>query len=76
VVCTHEFVALDPAQRQRGAAVHAQIGHHPRRAVGATPDHQRLAEQVGVRWPVSDLAGERDRMPARALRGQVGKHSR
>jgi hypothetical protein len=29
-----------------------------------------------VHWPLSDLAGERDGMPARALSGQVREYSR
>jgi hypothetical protein len=76
VVGTHQFVALDRAQRQRDAAVHAQIGHRPRRALGPAPDDQRLTEQVGAHWAISDLAGERDGMPARALSGQVREYSR
>jgi len=76
VVGANQFVALDPAQRQCGAAVYAQIGHHPRRPAGPAPDHQRLTEQVGSHRAVSDLTSERDRMPARPLGGQVSEHSR
>jgi hypothetical protein len=54
----------------------AQIGHGPERPAGAAPDHQWLAEQVGVGRAVTDLAGEGDRMPARALGGQVSEQSR
>jgi hypothetical protein len=76
VVGAHQFLALNPAQRQRRAAVHAQIGHHPRRSPGPPPDHQRLTEQVGVHRAVSHFTAERDGMPACALGSQVGEHSR
>jgi hypothetical protein len=46
------------------------------RPVGPAPDHQRLAEQVGVQRAVTELAGKRDRMPAGALSGQVREQSR
>jgi hypothetical protein len=56
--------------------MHAQIGHDTWRAARSTPDHERLAEQVSVDGAVGHLAGESDRVPARALGGQVREHSR
>ena len=76
VVGAHDLVAGHPAQRQRGAAVHAQVRHHPRAAVRAAPQHQRLAEQVGMPRLGAQRGGERDRMPAGPLGGQVGVHAR
>jgi hypothetical protein len=76
VVRADQLVALDPAQRQRRAAVHAQVRHRPRRATGPAPDHQRLPEQIGSQGPVPQLAAERDRMPARPLSGQIREQPR
>ena len=59
VVGADQFVAADPAQGQRRAPVHAQIGVGPRPAVLPAPQHQRLAEQVGVHRLVGEFTGER-----------------
>ena len=48
VVRADQLVAVDPAQRQRGTAMHAQVLAGPRLAAGAAPQHQWLAEQIGV----------------------------
>ncbi len=76
VVRADEFIAADPPERQRRAAVHAQIRVGPGLAVCPAPHHQGLAQQVSVDWPVREVAAERDRMPARPQRPPVGKRRR
>ena len=76
VIGAHDLIAADPAQRQRGTAVHAQVRHRPRPAVPPAPQHQRLPQQVSVHRLHGQACGERDRMPAGTLRPHVGEDPR
>ena len=76
VVGADELVAADPAEGQRRAPVHAQVGVGARPAVLAAPQDERLAEQVGMNGPVGEVTAERDRMPAVAQRGHIGERPR
>ena len=76
VVRADQLVAVDPAQRQRGTAVHAQVLAGPRLAAGAAPQHQWLAEQIGMGRLVGELGAERHRMPAVTQRAGVREGGR
>ena len=74
VVRTHDLVALDGAERQRCAAMDAEVEERVRRSRAVPPEDERLAEQVDrERLARRQLAGVRDRMPAGTeRRGMAG----
>ena len=76
VVGADELVAADPAERERRAPVHAQVGVGARLPVRAAPQDQRLAEQIGVKGPAGEVVAERHRMPAFPQRGHIGERPR
>ena len=76
VVGADELIAGDPAQRQRGAAVHAHIRMGAWPAIQAAPQDQRLAEQVGLGRLVGQVPAERDRMPARSQGADISERPR
>ena len=62
VVGAHDLVALDGAERERRAAVDAEIEECMSRAGAVAPEDERLAEQVDGEWLARrELAGVRDR---------------
>src|SRR5262249_22751745 len=76
VVGADQLVTADPAEGQRSAPVHAQVGVGPRPAGLTAPQYQRLAEQIGVRGPVGEVTPERDRVPGFPQRNHVGEGPR
>ena len=72
MVRADDLVALDGAERERGAAMDAEIEERMRRSGAVAPEDERLAEQVdGERLAGRELGGSRDRMPAGAKRRSV-----
>ena len=54
---------IDPAKREGGAAVHAEVGEGGNR-VAQSGDHQRLAGEADREWPVGQLSALADGHPS------------
>ena len=56
---------IDPAEREGGAAVHAEVGEGGNR-VAQSGDDQRFAGEADWEWPVGQLSALADGHPGRA----------
>ena len=78
VVRTHEAIVGDPAERERGAAVDAQVAHRVRAAVAGAPHDHGFAEQRRAERLVRHLVRVGHGVPASGLflgkRGAGGGH--
>ena len=75
VVGTHELVPADGAERQCGAAVHAEVRHGPHGPVAAAPQDQRLTQQVSVHR-IARPARRRNRRDASMRAARAGQRKR
>ena len=71
VVRAHDPVADDAAERERGAAVDAEVAQRVRRAAGVAPQDEVLAEQPAADRRVGQLVRVGHRVPARLQRREV-----